>query len=59
MENALSKFDKHEKSHCHRVAASHEITVWQCADIAEILNAKKIEVRKLDRRCFLIVLETV
>ena len=27
---ALSKFDKHQRSHCHQATASHKITVPQC-----------------------------
>ena len=56
---ALEKFEKHQSSQCHPVASTYEILIPRCPDVAELFDNKEKEVRELNRRCFMAILDSI
>ena len=56
-ENTFLK--KHQSSQCHRAASTYQMLIPPCPDVAELFDNKENEAQKLNRRCFMAILDSI
>ena len=56
---AVSRFESHMNSYCHKTALTYESTVFQCKDVGVMINQEIENNRNVERRYFKKVMETV